>query len=137
MMDQFQRSDYSIGWICAIPIELAAVLAVLDEAHPNLEAADGDPNIYKYGRMGEHNVMQNRNAGRDCGAGLLDGNGKRRSEKDRQADEVALLKASLLTVSESRPVRTPGEASLMSAFLSSVGESTPSMSDLAASAPPK
>src|SRR5215212_1355775 len=57
MATELKKSDYSVGWICAIPIELAAVLAILDEAHPPLDAVDGDANVYKFGRIGRHNVV--------------------------------------------------------------------------------
>ncbi|KAK6529389.1 hypothetical protein TWF281_008565 [Arthrobotrys megalospora] len=57
MTTKLKRSDYSVGWICAIDIELAAVVAVLDEVHPQLEAIDGDTNVYKFGRIGGHNVV--------------------------------------------------------------------------------
>ncbi|KAK6495559.1 hypothetical protein TWF481_002608 [Arthrobotrys musiformis] len=49
-------SDYYIGWIFSIPIELAAALAILDETHPQLKVPDSDINVYKFGRIGRHNV---------------------------------------------------------------------------------
>ncbi|KAK6356092.1 hypothetical protein TWF718_000466 [Orbilia javanica] len=57
MTTELRASDYSVGWICAIPIELAAVLAILDETYPQLDAADGDTNVYRFGRIGRHNVV--------------------------------------------------------------------------------
>ncbi|KAF3934331.1 hypothetical protein ABW19_dt0209538 [Dactylella cylindrospora] len=57
MAAELTTYDYSIGLICAIPIELAAVLAVLDEIHPQLDTTDGDTNAYQYGRIGRHNVV--------------------------------------------------------------------------------
>ncbi|KAF3932660.1 hypothetical protein ABW19_dt0201696 [Dactylella cylindrospora] len=57
MATKLERKDFTVGWICAIPIELAAVLAILDEAYPQLKAVDGDTNIYHFGRIGEHNVV--------------------------------------------------------------------------------
>ncbi|KAF3147242.1 hypothetical protein TWF703_000082 [Orbilia oligospora] len=57
MTTGLKASDYSVGWICAIPIELTAVLAILDETYPQLDAADGDTNFYKFGRIGRHNVV--------------------------------------------------------------------------------
>ncbi|KAF3275832.1 hypothetical protein TWF132_002603 [Orbilia oligospora] len=57
MTAKLKASDYSVGWICAIPIELTAVLAILDETYPQLNAADDDTNLYKFGRIGEHNVV--------------------------------------------------------------------------------
>ncbi|KAF3159958.1 hypothetical protein TWF751_000510 [Orbilia oligospora] len=57
MTAELKASDYSVGWICAIPIELTAVLAILDETYPQIDAADGDTNFYKFGRIGSHNVV--------------------------------------------------------------------------------
>ncbi|KAF3271891.1 hypothetical protein TWF128_000417 [Orbilia oligospora] len=57
MTTELKASDYSVGWICAIPIELTAVLAILDETYPRLDAADGDTDVYKFGRIGRHNVV--------------------------------------------------------------------------------
>ena len=51
---------YSVGWITALPIELAAATAMLDETHPpplEFEQHQSDTNVYKWGRMGEHNVV--------------------------------------------------------------------------------
>ncbi len=51
---------YSVGWITALPIELAAATAMLDEAHPpplEFVQHQSDTNVYKWGRMGEHNVV--------------------------------------------------------------------------------
>ncbi|KAF3112319.1 hypothetical protein TWF706_010906 [Orbilia oligospora] len=57
MTAKLKASDYSVGCICAIPIELTAVLAILDETYPQLDAADGDTNLYNFGRIGRHNVV--------------------------------------------------------------------------------
>ncbi|KAF3198293.1 hypothetical protein TWF679_002118 [Orbilia oligospora] len=54
---EFRDVDYAVGWICALPIELAAALAVLDEEHPKLQTSQYDNNIYHAGRIGEHNVI--------------------------------------------------------------------------------
>ncbi|KAL4758906.1 nucleoside phosphorylase domain-containing protein [Aspergillus foveolatus] len=50
--------DYTVGWICASPeTELVAAMAMLDEKHPILPAADlHDSNSYVLGRIGDHNV---------------------------------------------------------------------------------
>jgi nucleoside phosphorylase len=49
--------DYTIGWVCALPIELAAATALLDEEHEGFPYNDNDPNLYTLGRIGEHNVV--------------------------------------------------------------------------------
>ncbi|RYC80662.1 Vegetative incompatibility protein HET-E-1 [Fusarium oxysporum f. sp. narcissi] len=51
---------YTIGWITALPIELAAVTAFLDEHHvapEGFEQRPSDTNSYTWGRIGEHNVV--------------------------------------------------------------------------------
>jgi ankyrin repeat domain-containing protein 50 len=50
-------SDYTVGWICALAVELAASRAMLDEEHPDLEEAENDTNTYTLGRIGPHNVV--------------------------------------------------------------------------------
>ncbi|KAH8423604.1 uncharacterized protein LDX57_001364 [Aspergillus melleus] len=50
------NDDYTVGWICALAIELAASQAMLDEIHPDLPLEPGDSNIYTLGRMGQHNI---------------------------------------------------------------------------------
>ncbi|QKX59522.1 uncharacterized protein TRUGW13939_06656 [Talaromyces rugulosus] len=51
-------SEYTIGWISALPLEMAAAMAVLDEDHgrPNQQPAR-DKNNYMLGRIGQHNVV--------------------------------------------------------------------------------
>lgn len=56
MAPKFGRDDYTIGWISALPIELAAAQQLLDEQHDDLPQPDNDTNIYSLGRIGEHNV---------------------------------------------------------------------------------
>ncbi|RKK90937.1 hypothetical protein BFJ68_g16337 [Fusarium oxysporum] len=51
---------YTIGWITALPIELAAATALLDEHHvapEGFEQRPSDTNSYTWGRIGEHNVV--------------------------------------------------------------------------------
>ena len=47
---------YTVGWICALPIELAAAVAMLDERHNPLLQNPNDKNNYTLGRIGIHNV---------------------------------------------------------------------------------
>src|SRR5438034_3034926 len=51
------RKDYTVGWVCALPIELAAAQEMLDEDYQGLSQDADDFNIYILGRMGEHNVV--------------------------------------------------------------------------------
>jgi nucleoside phosphorylase len=52
------HKTYTIGWICAIPIELSAAKAVLDKTHekPN-DIPPDDNNCYTFGTIGAHNVV--------------------------------------------------------------------------------
>ncbi len=51
------RDEYTIGWICALPVELKAARALLDEQHELPVQRDGDNNSYTVGRIGAHNVV--------------------------------------------------------------------------------
>ncbi|KZL85289.1 TPR domain-containing protein [Colletotrichum incanum] len=49
---------YTVGWICALPTELAAARTFLDEQHPAPKAVQrNDCNTYTLGTMGKHNVV--------------------------------------------------------------------------------
>ncbi|KAK4153199.1 hypothetical protein C8A00DRAFT_15564 [Chaetomidium leptoderma] len=50
------HGDYTIAWICALPLELAASRAMLDEEHPLPPNQAGDDNTYVLGRIDQHNV---------------------------------------------------------------------------------
>ena len=51
------NDNYTVGWICALEVELAASEAMLDEEHPDLPCDNSDSNAYTLGRIGEHNVV--------------------------------------------------------------------------------
>jgi nucleoside phosphorylase len=53
----FRTEDYTVGWICALPMELAAAAEMLDEEHQDLHQDAHDPNVYMLGRIDEHNVV--------------------------------------------------------------------------------
>lgn len=48
---------FTVGWICALDVELAPSMAMLDEEFPNLPQILGDSNTYTLGRIGGHNVV--------------------------------------------------------------------------------
>ncbi|KAF3142747.1 hypothetical protein TWF703_000250 [Orbilia oligospora] len=50
--------DYTIGWICALPIEMAVAIAMLDQIHASnsLHRHPNDHNTYTLGEIGDHNV---------------------------------------------------------------------------------
>ena len=50
-----RREDYTVGWVCALPIELAAAKEMLDEEYQDSDIDDSK--IYTLGRIGEHNVI--------------------------------------------------------------------------------
>lgn len=50
-------ASYTVGWICALPVEYVAAQEFLDEEHDKpSNVSPNDPNDYTLGRMGEHNV---------------------------------------------------------------------------------
>jgi nucleoside phosphorylase len=51
-----RHQDYTVGWICALPIEMAAAVGMLDECHPGLPQLPQDDNNYVLGRIGDHNT---------------------------------------------------------------------------------
>jgi nucleoside phosphorylase len=51
------HNDYTVAWICALPLERAAATAVLDEEHPKLSQSQTDSNIYTLGAIRGHNVV--------------------------------------------------------------------------------
>ena len=48
---------YTVAWICALPVELAAAKSMLDERHPSVKQPPHDDNTYTLGRVGPHNVV--------------------------------------------------------------------------------
>jgi nucleoside phosphorylase len=54
---RLRREEYTVGWICALPVELAAAQEMLDEEHEDLELDEHDNNLYSLGGIGEHNVV--------------------------------------------------------------------------------
>jgi nucleoside phosphorylase len=57
MAPQLRREDYTVGWVCALAVELAAAEEMLDEEHDTPGYNPHDTNIYTCGRIGEHNVV--------------------------------------------------------------------------------
>jgi hypothetical protein len=49
--------DYTVGWICALELEQAAAVALLDSEHPRLPSITGDPNRYRFGSTNGHNIV--------------------------------------------------------------------------------
>ncbi|KAL7795634.1 hypothetical protein V8C43DRAFT_279577 [Trichoderma afarasin] len=53
----FSHADYTIGWICALPKEQTAAIAMLDRKHPDLPSLANDDNAYTFGSIGGHNIV--------------------------------------------------------------------------------
>ncbi|KAF3916597.1 hypothetical protein ABW20_dc0103370 [Dactylellina cionopaga] len=51
------RNDYTVGWVCALPKEQAAAMAMLDDRHEDLPKPSNDENSYTLGAVGRHNVV--------------------------------------------------------------------------------
>ena len=53
-----QRSQYTVGWIRALPTEATAAQAMLDETYPGLPSKNvHDSNVYTFGRVHNHKVV--------------------------------------------------------------------------------
>jgi nucleoside phosphorylase/DNA polymerase III delta prime subunit len=48
---------YTVAWVCALPLEMAAAKAMLDTVHPSLPQAKADHNVYALGAIEGHNVV--------------------------------------------------------------------------------
>ncbi|KAI1261596.1 hypothetical protein F5Y18DRAFT_194887 [Xylariaceae sp. FL1019] len=53
----FTASDYDVGWLCALPLELAASCAMLDVIHDSLPQGPEDTNTYTLGSIGRKNIV--------------------------------------------------------------------------------
>ncbi|GFF31666.1 hypothetical protein IFM46972_03300 [Aspergillus udagawae] len=57
-MEERQRVfNYTVAWICALPLETAAAKVMLDEVHASLPQPETDHNIYTLGTVSSHNVV--------------------------------------------------------------------------------
>lgn len=56
-MDRLRPENYTVGWVCALPIELDAATKMLDEQHRDLPQQADHPNLYTLGRINNHNVV--------------------------------------------------------------------------------
>ncbi|OPB41681.1 hypothetical protein A0O28_0102400 [Trichoderma guizhouense] len=51
------HADYTVGWVCALPQEQTAAMAMLDERHESLSKPPTDTNAYTLGSIGQHNIV--------------------------------------------------------------------------------
>jgi len=58
-MRRLPREEYAVGWVRALPVELAAALQMLDEEHEDLRGDnnDNDENLYSLESIAGHNVV--------------------------------------------------------------------------------
>jgi nucleoside phosphorylase len=54
---RLQHNSYTVGWICALPLEMAAAKAMLDERHEQLPQSSRDGNSYALGKIFGHNIV--------------------------------------------------------------------------------
>lgn len=54
---RYDPNQYTIAWICALHIEMAAARAMLDEIHEDLPQDANDKNTYMLGSIGRHNIV--------------------------------------------------------------------------------
>ena len=52
---RLDAAAYTVGWICALPVELAVAQVMLDEVHLPHDGASSTQ--YTLGRIGSHNVV--------------------------------------------------------------------------------
>jgi nucleoside phosphorylase len=51
------HENYTVAWICALPLEAAAAKAILDKIHPQLSQLSSDDNAYTLGEISGHNIV--------------------------------------------------------------------------------
>ncbi|KAF5542400.1 ankyrin repeat [Fusarium napiforme] len=51
------HDDYHVGWVCALPTEQTAAIAMLDQRHASLPKQPNDSNTYTLGSVGKHSVV--------------------------------------------------------------------------------
>ncbi|CAG9955837.1 unnamed protein product [Clonostachys rosea f. rosea IK726] len=54
---RLRNTDYNVGWVCALPIEMAAARGMLDKIHADLPIDPHDSNAYTVGSIGLHNIV--------------------------------------------------------------------------------
>ncbi|KAJ0419344.1 hypothetical protein BJY00DRAFT_286324 [Aspergillus carlsbadensis] len=52
-----QHADYTVAWICALPLEAAAARTMLDNTHTRLPQSATDQNVYNLGEISGRNIV--------------------------------------------------------------------------------
>ncbi|KAF4415301.1 Ankyrin repeat [Fusarium acutatum] len=55
--EPWTHNDYHVGWVCALPTEQTAAIAMLDQRHAGLPKPSNDNNTYTLGSVGKHSVV--------------------------------------------------------------------------------
>ncbi|KAL2809886.1 hypothetical protein BJX63DRAFT_445035 [Aspergillus granulosus] len=53
----YRHEDYTVAWLCALPLEMDSAEAMLDETHPSLPTNQTDDNTYILGKICNHNIV--------------------------------------------------------------------------------
>ena len=53
----FQREAYIVGWVCALPIGLAAAQEMLNKEHKDLKQDENDSNLYSLESISGHKAL--------------------------------------------------------------------------------
>ncbi|KAJ6002315.1 Tetratricopeptide-like helical [Penicillium canescens] len=53
----FSHNDYTVAWICALPLEMTAAKTMLDKLHHQLSQPKSDHNAYTFGSISGHNIV--------------------------------------------------------------------------------
>lgn len=58
-MTNMDKNAYTVGWICALPLEMTVAVGMLDELYdgPPLPKGPRDNNTYMLGRIGPHHIV--------------------------------------------------------------------------------
>lgn len=56
-MTSLSHNDYTIAWICALPVEAAAARVMLDKIHRPLPKPSTDSNAYELGELNGHHIV--------------------------------------------------------------------------------
>ncbi|KAL4946532.1 hypothetical protein BDV06DRAFT_87047 [Aspergillus oleicola] len=56
-MTSLTYDNYTIAWICALPLEMAAARVMLDKTHSPLPKPSADPNAYETGELNGHYIV--------------------------------------------------------------------------------
>jgi aspartyl-tRNA synthetase len=53
----FSHDDYTVVWICALPLEMTAAKTMLYKLHPPLSQPKSDHNAYTFGSVRGQNIV--------------------------------------------------------------------------------